>query len=75
MAPLPKILPPNIRLHHWDIKTEVPEHLIGVFDIINIRHFAFVIQESELETITYRLLHLLSMFISASSPFFPHNKS
>lgn len=60
--PLPDMLPPNMSLHHWDIKADVPENLVGVYDIVNIRHFAFVLQEPELKGVVHRLLRLLSMF-------------
>ncbi|KNG82022.1 hypothetical protein ANOM_010255 [Aspergillus nomiae NRRL 13137] len=58
-APLPEMLPPNVSLHQWDVKTDVPEHLMGVYDVVHLRFFAFVIQEHELDMILERLLKLL----------------
>jgi hypothetical protein len=70
-TPLPEMLPSNMSLHHWDIKADVPEHLIGVYDIVNIRHFAFVLQEPELKGAVYRLHRLLSEFLLFIPSFFP----
>ncbi|KAK6838348.1 hypothetical protein RU639_000664 [Aspergillus parasiticus] len=58
-TPLPEMLPSNMSLHHWDVKTDVPEHLVGVYDVIHLRFFAFVVQEHELDAVLDRLLKLL----------------
>lgn len=60
-APPRDWLPPNMSLHHWDIKAEVPEHLVGVYDVVNIRHFVFVLQQSDLKGVLDNLFKLLSM--------------
>ncbi|KAE8143894.1 S-adenosyl-L-methionine-dependent methyltransferase [Aspergillus pseudotamarii] len=52
-------LPSNIRTLVWDIKTDPPEDLIGVYDIVHIRHFTLVLIEEELENVLTRLLKLL----------------
>ena len=54
------MLPPSVSLHQWDVKTDVSEHLMGVYDVVHLRFFAFVIQEYELDAILERLLKLLS---------------
>jgi hypothetical protein len=54
-------LPPNMSLHHWDITAEVPDHLLGVYDVVHVRHFAFVLRQSNLKTVLDNLLKLLSM--------------
>jgi hypothetical protein len=54
-------LPPNMSLHHWDITTEVPEHLLGVYDVVQVRHFAFVLRQPDLKGVLDNLLKLLSM--------------
>ncbi|KAE8409563.1 hypothetical protein BDV37DRAFT_267760 [Aspergillus pseudonomiae] len=59
-APLPEMLPPSVSLHQWDVKTDVSEHLMGVYDVVHLRFFAFVIQEYELDAILERLLKLLT---------------
>ncbi|KAJ5690742.1 hypothetical protein N7462_005134 [Penicillium macrosclerotiorum] len=58
-APLPEMLPSNFSLHYWNIKEDVPEHLIGVYDIVHIRFFAFVLRESEVKAAIDNLLKLL----------------
>ncbi|KAE8373314.1 hypothetical protein BDV26DRAFT_285208 [Aspergillus bertholletiae] len=58
-TPLPEMLPSNMSLHQWDVKTDVPGHLVGCYDVIHLRFFAFVIQEHELDAILDRLLKLL----------------
>ncbi|KAG2001097.1 hypothetical protein GB937_010519 [Aspergillus fischeri] len=40
-------LPTNMRLHHWDITAEVPEHLLGVYDVVHVPHFAFVLRQPD----------------------------
>ncbi|PHH64521.1 hypothetical protein CDD81_4300 [Ophiocordyceps australis] len=37
-------LPENLALREWSIFNDVPDDLVGAFDIVNIRLFAFVIQ-------------------------------
>ena len=59
-APLPELLPRNMNLHLWNIKDNVPEHLVGVFDIVHVRYFAFVLQEPDLENVLDNLSKLLS---------------
>ncbi|GAB1194919.1 hypothetical protein APSETT444_004171 [Aspergillus pseudonomiae] len=59
-APLPEMLPPSVSLHQWDVKTDVSEHLMGAYDVVHLRFFAFVIQEHELDAILERLLKLLT---------------
>ncbi|GAQ10911.1 hypothetical protein ALT_8232 [Aspergillus lentulus] len=58
-APPRDWLPPNMSLHHWDIKAEVPEHLVGVYDVVNVRHFVFVLQQSDLKGVLDNLFKLL----------------
>ncbi|PYI04433.1 hypothetical protein BO78DRAFT_431345 [Aspergillus sclerotiicarbonarius CBS 121057] len=38
---------------------EVPEHLIGAYDLVSVRHFAFVLQEHELQSAVKNLFRLL----------------
>ncbi|KAE8154228.1 hypothetical protein BDV25DRAFT_126700 [Aspergillus avenaceus] len=58
-APLPSMLPENMSLRTWDIKTAVPEDLVGVYDIVNVRFFAFVVQDDEMEGVILNLEKLL----------------
>ncbi|KAI0446175.1 hypothetical protein F4803DRAFT_559569 [Xylaria telfairii] len=38
-------LPTNVAVRSWDVFTEVPDDLIGQFDLVNLRLFSFVIQD------------------------------
>ncbi|GKZ95222.1 hypothetical protein CBS147343_8460 [Aspergillus niger] len=58
-APLREWLPANVTLHHWNIKEEVPEHLVGAYDLVNIRFFAVVIRSSEIKDVLKNLIRLL----------------
>ncbi|GIJ84009.1 hypothetical protein Asppvi_002842 [Aspergillus pseudoviridinutans] len=58
-APPRDWLPPNMSLHHWDIKADVPEHLVGVYDVVNVRHFVFVLQQRDLKGVLDNLFKLL----------------
>jgi len=54
-APLPEWLPPNMTLFHWDIKQEVPVDLIEKYDVLQIRNFAFVLQDNEISDVLGKL--------------------
>ncbi|RAH81718.1 hypothetical protein BO86DRAFT_389249 [Aspergillus japonicus CBS 114.51] len=42
-APPRAFLPSNVRLHEWDIFSEVPEHLVGQYDVVHVRLLVFVV--------------------------------
>ncbi|GAT30326.1 hypothetical protein RIB2604_03303040 [Aspergillus luchuensis] len=58
-APLREWLPPNVTLHYWDVKSPVPEHLIGAYDLVNVRFFAIVLRNSEIKNVLKSLFRLL----------------
>ncbi|KAJ6024644.1 hypothetical protein N7540_005441 [Penicillium herquei] len=58
-APLPEMLPQNLNLRLWNIKDDVPEDLIGVYDVVHVRFFAFVLQQPDLENVIDNLAKLL----------------
>lgn len=68
-APLREWLPPNMTLQYWDIKKEVPEHLVGAYDLANIRFFAVVLLASEIK----HVLNNLSRLFSACPLFYPYS--
>ncbi|KAL3488134.1 S-adenosyl-L-methionine-dependent methyltransferase [Aspergillus germanicus] len=43
-APPKEWLPANVSLHEWDIFTDLPEYLIGRYDIIHVRLLIFVVK-------------------------------
>ncbi|KAL4938411.1 hypothetical protein BDV06DRAFT_215136 [Aspergillus oleicola] len=58
-APPATSLPTNISLHYFDIKSEVLEHLRGVYDIVHIRAFSFVLRDEEIERAVQNVVQLL----------------
>ncbi|KAH8763616.1 hypothetical protein F5883DRAFT_110602 [Diaporthe sp. PMI_573] len=42
----PEWLPPNCAVRQWDATTDVPVDLLGRFDVVNLRLFGLVIQDS-----------------------------
>lgn len=59
-TPPAETLPPNMTLHRWDVRTDIPEHLEGKFDLVHIRYFAVVILESDVRSVLEKLIRLLS---------------
>ena len=59
-TPPPEWLPSNMQTIQWDVKDDVPEELVGVYDIVHIRLFIFVLLEAEVQPVLERLLKLLS---------------
>ncbi|KAJ0424604.1 hypothetical protein BJY00DRAFT_309029 [Aspergillus carlsbadensis] len=43
-APPKEWLPANVSLHEWDVFTELPEHLIGRYDVVHVRLLVFVVK-------------------------------
>lgn len=61
-------LPSNVHTRVWNVKTDPPEDLIGVYDIVHIRHFTLVLLEEEVESVLARLFKLLSTLLSLVIP-------
>ncbi|KAA8627694.1 umta methyltransferase family protein [Pyrenophora tritici-repentis] len=58
-APPASWLPRNVTLRNWDIKEPAPAELIGAYDLVHIRNFAFVLQDAEIPSILDKLIALL----------------
>ncbi|KAI0143469.1 S-adenosyl-L-methionine-dependent methyltransferase [Xylariaceae sp. FL1272] len=58
-APPQGYFPANVTLLSWDIKTAPPEELAGVYDLVHVRHFSFVLQDKEVNDVLSNLLALL----------------
>ena len=58
--PAKEWLPANVMLDTWDAFSQVPETLIGNYDIINIRYIALVLRENNFPTLLRNLVSLLS---------------
>lgn len=65
-TPPPEWLPPNMTLRHCDIKADIPEELVGVYDIVHIRHFIFVLLDDDLKPVLTNLIRLLSTLLFKS---------
>ncbi|KAJ2985775.1 hypothetical protein NUW58_g5352 [Xylaria curta] len=57
--PPPEVLPSNVTLRHWDVRQEVHEDLVGVFDVIQIRFFIFVLLRDEVPPVIGKLVKML----------------
>lgn len=53
-------LPPNVTLRHFDVKGDVSTDLVGCYDIVHIRNFAFVLLDEEVPHALSNLAKLLS---------------
>ncbi|ROV90906.1 hypothetical protein VMCG_09957 [Cytospora schulzeri] len=58
-APQPELFPANVTLREWDIKKPVPEDLVGVYDIVHIRNFSFVLLDAEIPQVLRNLSDLI----------------
>ncbi|KAI0965899.1 S-adenosyl-L-methionine-dependent methyltransferase [Xylaria arbuscula] len=58
-APPNETLSTGVTFRHWDVKDDVPEDLKGVYDIINVRFFAFVLLNDEIPRGVAKLFALL----------------
>jgi hypothetical protein len=59
--PPEELLPRNISLHKWDIKTDIPKEFECVYDIVHVRMLTFVLMDDEIETALRNLFKLSSM--------------
>ncbi|KAJ5622344.1 hypothetical protein N7528_005576 [Penicillium herquei] len=58
-APPREWLPQNITLRKFHVMSEIPEDLTGVYDIVNVRLFSFVLKNEDIKTGMNNLLKLL----------------
>lgn len=64
-APHAKTLPSNVKFRHWDVNTDLPDDLVGVFDIVHVRFFAFVLLVDQVPVVVERLFRMLSKVSSS----------
>lgn len=60
-APPAETLPPNVKFRHWDVKEDVPEDLVGVFDIVHVRFLSCVLLNDQVPAAVGRLFKMLSL--------------
>lgn len=58
-APPPTCLPVNVTFKHWDIKQPPPSEIIGVYDVVHLRNFIFVLGEDDLPGVMANISDLL----------------
>ena len=61
--PAPEWLPSNVGLHVLDaFAPDLPEHLVGAFDIVHIRAIVSAVRDNAVEPLVKNLVKMLSMF-------------
>ena len=60
-------LPANVRLDQLDVLGEIPQNLRGKYDIVNIRYFACVVKENNVDLVIRNALDMLSMYVILST--------
>ncbi|KAI1859402.1 hypothetical protein JX265_010405 [Neoarthrinium moseri] len=58
-VPPPEVLPPNVKLQLWDVKKNVPDRLVGAFDVVYLRFFAFVLMNDEIPGVIEKVFQML----------------
>ena len=58
--PAEEWLPPNVSLIHLDAFRDVPEHLVGRYDIVHLRTFAIVVRNNDPTAVLRNLIKMLS---------------
>ncbi|KAI1262493.1 S-adenosyl-L-methionine-dependent methyltransferase [Xylariaceae sp. FL1019] len=53
------LVPSNVSFRQFDIKKDIPEELIGVYDVVHIRLFVFVLLDDEVPAAVRQLAKLL----------------
>lgn len=58
-APPKQWLSPNITLKTWDIFDDVPEQMVGMYDVVHVRLLVLVVQKSDPRSILRNLIRML----------------
>ena len=58
--PAEEWLPSNVSLHLFDAFENVPEHLVGRYDIVHLRAFAIVVRNNDPTVVLGNLIKMLS---------------
>lgn len=60
--PAPEWLPSNVSMHVMDAFTlDLPEHLVGAFDIVHIRAIASAVKDNAVEPLLKNMVKMLRM--------------
>lgn len=60
-------LPPNVKFRHWNLKEDLPEDLVGAFDIVHLRSLSFVLLNDQVPAASERLFKMLSWSLSSQT--------
>ncbi|MCJ1236445.1 hypothetical protein MMC14_004426 [Varicellaria rhodocarpa] len=58
-APHPQWLPSNVTMRKWNIFEDVPDHLVGKFDIVHVRLIVLVMSQDDTRIVIPNLLKML----------------
>ncbi|KAF2692028.1 hypothetical protein K458DRAFT_286569 [Lentithecium fluviatile CBS 122367] len=58
-APPLQWLPSNIVLKKWNVREPPPEELVGAYELVHIRNFAYVLQDAEVPNVLAHLVALI----------------
>ena len=62
-------------MHQLDVFADIPEHLVGVYDIIQLRLFQVVVKDNDPLPLLKNVLKMLSAFLPIISAFrFSHEE-
>lgn len=59
-APPAGVIPPNVSFRHWDVRTDLPADLAGVFDVVHVRFLSFVLLDNDAPAVVQKLFKMLS---------------
>lgn len=66
-------LPRNVRMRHLDALGEIPEHLAGKYDIVQLRLFQVVVKDNDPGPLLRNMVKMLSgCFTFPPPPFYVH---
>jgi hypothetical protein len=65
-APPAGVIPHNVNFRHWDVHTDLPADLAGVFDIVHVRFLSFVLMDDAALAVVQKLFNMLSKPVRAS---------
>ena len=58
-APPEQWLPSNVTLKTWNIFDDVPEEMVGIYDVVHVRLVVLVVRKSDIRNVIRKLLRML----------------
>jgi len=53
-------LPSNVAMHHLDVFADIPQQMIGKYDIIHLRLFLLIVRDNDPSPLLNNVLKMLS---------------